>query len=112
MNFFTRLSNGWTIAMNSFKVLKENRQLIIFPILSGISLVLIMVSFFTAVLGFSGWDLDNMPETARLPATPSCLLIILSITLSLYFSIWHLFIALRFISKEKNQASGKGSALV
>jgi Family of unknown function (DUF6159) len=62
MNFFTRLSNGWTIAMNSFKVLKENRQLIIFPVLSGISLILIMGSFFTAMLGFSGWDIDNMQE--------------------------------------------------
>ena len=66
MNFFTRLSNGWTIAMNSFKVLRENRQLIIFPILSGISLILIMLSFFTAVLGFSGWELDNMPEAGTL----------------------------------------------
>lgn len=62
MNFVSRLSNGWTIAMNSFKVLKENRQLIIFPILSGISLILIMGSFFTALLGFSGWDIDNMQE--------------------------------------------------
>ena len=62
MNFVSRLSNGWTIAMNSFKVLKENRQLIIFPVLSGISIVLIMGSFFTALLGFSGWDLNNMQE--------------------------------------------------
>jgi Family of unknown function (DUF6159) len=62
MNFFDRLSNGWTIAMNSFKVLRENQQLIIFPILSGISLILIMASFFTAALGFSGWKIDNMNE--------------------------------------------------
>jgi Family of unknown function (DUF6159) len=62
MNLFTRLSNGWTIAMNSFKVLKENRQLIIFPVLSGISLILIMASFFTAMLGYSGWDIDNVSE--------------------------------------------------
>ena len=34
MAFTTKFSNGWTIASNSFKVLRENRQLIIFPILS------------------------------------------------------------------------------
>lgn len=60
MNFFDRLSNGWTIAMNSFKVLKENKQLIIFPILSGISILLIMGSFFTAALASAGWDFDNL----------------------------------------------------
>lgn len=30
MNFFTRLSNGWKISMDSFKVLKANKQLILF----------------------------------------------------------------------------------
>ena len=45
MGFFERLSNGWTIAMSSFKVLKENKQLIVFPILSGISLILYSPAF-------------------------------------------------------------------
>lgn len=62
MSFMTRLSNGWQIALNSFKVLKANRQLIIFPILSGISMILIMASLFTAALGFAGWNIDNMEE--------------------------------------------------
>jgi hypothetical protein len=60
MSFFDRLSNGWTMAMNSFKVLKENKQLIIFPVLSGISLVLVIGSFFTGALAVNGWDIDNM----------------------------------------------------
>ena len=62
MNFFDRLSNGWKIAMNSFKVLQANKQLIIFPILSGIALLLVIASFFTGMLAYSGWDLDNMEE--------------------------------------------------
>ena len=62
MNFFDRLSNGWKIAMNSFKVLKENKQLIIFPILSGFSLLLIIGSFFT-ITYFSGfWDNPDAVE--------------------------------------------------
>lgn len=62
MSFFDRLSNGWKIAMNSFKVLKENKQLIVFPILSGISLVLVVASFFTGILAYNGWDVDNISD--------------------------------------------------
>src|SRR5215207_1479504 len=62
MSFFSRLSNGWTISMNSFKVLKENKQLVLFPILSGISLMLILGSFVTVLLAAAGWDPDQMPE--------------------------------------------------
>jgi hypothetical protein len=60
MSFFNRLSNGWTIAQNSFKVLKANKQLLLFPVLSGISLTLIMASFFLGALGMAGWDFDNL----------------------------------------------------
>src|SRR5687767_15620888 len=60
MGFFERLSNGWTLAMNSFKVLKENKQLVIFPILSGISLVLVMGSFILVFLGINGWPDDSV----------------------------------------------------
>ena len=62
MSFGTRFSNGWTIAKNSFKVLRENRQLIVFPILSGISIILIFASFFTVILGIAGWNVDNMRD--------------------------------------------------
>jgi hypothetical protein len=60
MSFFDRLSNGWKISMNSFKVLKENKQLIIFPVLSGISLVLVMGSFVVAILAAAGWDVKSI----------------------------------------------------
>ena len=62
MNFFDRLSNGWKLAMNSFKVLKANQQLIIFPVLSGISLTLVIGSFFMVTLANAGWDFDNIRE--------------------------------------------------
>lgn len=63
MNFFDRLGNGWRIAMTSLKVLRANKQLIIFPILSGISLLLIFGSFFTIVLAGAGWDIDQLKDT-------------------------------------------------
>jgi Family of unknown function (DUF6159) len=60
MNFFDRLSNGWKISITSLKVLRANKQLVIFPILSGISLVLILGSFVTIVLAGAGWDIDQV----------------------------------------------------
>lgn len=65
MNFFARLSNGWTISMNSFKVLRENKQLIIFPILSGLSMILIMGSFVTVLLASAGWNADAFSEPGQ-----------------------------------------------
>jgi len=58
MSFFDRLSAGWRITMNSFTILKKNKQLIIFPILSGISLLLLMGIFILGILAVAGWDVD------------------------------------------------------
>ena len=58
MNFFERLNTGWSITMNSFSILKKNKQLIIFPFLSGISLVLVMGIFMLGILAPAGWDVD------------------------------------------------------
>ena len=66
MSFFDRLSNGWTLALNSFKVLKENKQLIIFPVLSGISLVLIMGSFVLVFLSANGWSFENAEDSGTI----------------------------------------------
>jgi len=66
MNIFTRFSNGWTIAINSFSVLKANRQLILFPILSGISMILVISSFVVILFASAGWDADNIREQSTL----------------------------------------------
>lgn len=58
MSFFERLSNGWKIAMNSFKVLNANKQLVLFPILSSISLILVIGSFVVGALAINGWNTD------------------------------------------------------
>jgi hypothetical protein len=62
MNIFEKLSNGWTLSMNSLKVLKENKQLIIFPVLSGISMILIVGSFIVAMLASAGWEIGDIHE--------------------------------------------------
>src|SRR6185436_16277560 len=62
MNFFDRLGNGWKLTISSFKILKANKQLIIFPILSGISLLLIIGSFLVAAMANNGWQLETVRE--------------------------------------------------
>ena len=62
MSFLDRFSNGWTITLNSFKVLKENKKLIIFPILSAVSMILILGSFVSALLASAGWDFEYIQE--------------------------------------------------
>jgi hypothetical protein len=46
--------------MNSFKVMKENKKLIIFPILSGISMLMIIGSFVVILFAGAGWDAENI----------------------------------------------------
>lgn len=62
MNLLTRMSNGWQLALDSFAVLKENRQLILFPILSGISMLLVVSSFVVILFSASGWDMEALRD--------------------------------------------------
>lgn len=79
MGFFDRLSAGWTIAMSSFKVLKAKKELVIFPILSGIAILLIAASFFFAIFPFDGnW---NSEEDLNIVSSP----LYMVLTLAFYF---------------------------
>jgi hypothetical protein len=60
MNFFDRLANGWAITKSSYAILKKNKQLLIFPVLSGISMILIIASIVVPILAAAGWDVDNL----------------------------------------------------
>lgn len=65
MNFFDRLSKGWEITRNSFEVLGKNKQLLIFPVLSGLSMLLILGTLFLGFFGLSGWNFDTLEHTDR-----------------------------------------------
>jgi len=60
MNLFERLGNGWTITKSSFSILKKNKQLLIFPVLSGIAIVLIVASIVVALLASKDWQAENL----------------------------------------------------
>jgi len=45
MSFFSRLSNGWELAKISFDTINKNRSLLLFPVFSVISLILVLATF-------------------------------------------------------------------
>ncbi len=55
MGLGTRMTNGWQVAKNSLAVLNAHKELIIFPVLSGLSMLLVIGSFLSVVYGAFGW---------------------------------------------------------
>lgn len=43
--FFDRLSNGWHVAVQSWAVLRRDKQLVLFPIMSALALLAVLASF-------------------------------------------------------------------
>jgi len=65
MGFLSRITNGWEIAKTSFTVLNANKELLIFPVLSGISMLLIIGSFVATAIGGTGWNADVFEQMSR-----------------------------------------------
>lgn len=51
------LSNSWNLVKESARVLSMDRELLVFPLLSGIASVLVMVSYFGPIGLLGGWEL-------------------------------------------------------
>src|SRR5437899_2336686 len=66
VNMFARIGNTWTLMGASLDVLKRQKGLLIFPFLSGVACLAIIVSFIAPlVLGHSTFELpakDAQPE--------------------------------------------------
>lgn len=58
MNFFDRLSNGWKLGMSSFGIIRENPSLMLFPVLSGASLLFICLTFFGGIAALFGFQME------------------------------------------------------
>ena len=48
-------SNSWALVKASADVLRMDKELLVFPLLSGVATVLVMVSFFVPMLVLGGW---------------------------------------------------------
>jgi len=51
MRFFDRLSSGWNLGITSLQTIRNNPQLMLFPIVSSLTLIAVVLSF---VLGMAG----------------------------------------------------------
>ena len=60
---FQRMSNGWQLVTQSWEVLKLDKELLLFPLLSGIACVLVMASF-AIPLWASGYVESVMDQAA------------------------------------------------
>lgn len=58
MRFFDRMSNGWNLGMTSLKTIWENKNLLVFPVLSGVALIMVCLSFFGGAFAIFGSDLE------------------------------------------------------
>lgn len=58
MGFFNRLSNGWKLGKTSLSTIRENPSLMLFPVVSGISLITLAISFFGGGYFLFGANLD------------------------------------------------------
>lgn len=59
MGFFSRLSNGWELAKISLHTINQNRSLLLFPVFSVISLILVLATFFGGGFFLFGETIDR-----------------------------------------------------
>jgi hypothetical protein len=62
--FFTRISNGYELSLSSWNVLLANKKLIVFPVLSGLACMLVLLSFAAPFLVHPQW-LDFLNANAQ-----------------------------------------------
>ena len=53
--FFDRMGRGWTLTKTSFQIIREEKQLLLLPVISGITLVLLIMSFMVGLMGLFAW---------------------------------------------------------
>ena len=62
MGLFSRLSNGWQLANISFATINKNKSLLLFPLFSSLSLVVVLASFFGGTFYFVGDEISELMD--------------------------------------------------
>lgn len=83
---FDRISNGWTLAKQSWEVLKLDKELLLFPLISGISCLLVLASFAAPLYG-TGYLETVMNERADAGQDPIAWVILFAFYFVNYFVI-------------------------
>ncbi len=62
MGFASSITTGWRAAKTSMRILRDNKKLIIFPIISGICIMGVMATFFAALTAREDWNIDALND--------------------------------------------------
>lgn len=60
MKFFDRMGNGWRLGMTSIKIIRENKSLLLFPVLSSAALITVVLTFVGGSYAIFGMDFERM----------------------------------------------------
>lgn len=82
---FTRMANGWELMKESFRVLRMDKELLLFPLISGIACVLVLASF-AAPLWNSPY-LTGIMDDGEIPNDPVAYVLIFAFYFVNYFVI-------------------------
>lgn len=82
---FERLSNGWTLAKYSWRVLKLDKEMLVFPFLSGIACLLILASFALPLVGSD--ELEILMEEKKVSSGPLALVFLFLFYFATYFVV-------------------------
>jgi hypothetical protein len=90
VGFFERMSRGWYLTKMSLKILREEKQLLLLPVISGAALGLVVLSFVIGFIGLMFWT--NVVTSQGTLGT------VLMIVLGFLFYVVTYFIAIYFNS--------------
>ena len=82
---FDRISNGWALARQSFDVLRLDKEMLVFPLLSGISCIFVLASFALPM-----WFTDAiqvLADDGKLPNNPLAYVVVFAFYFVNYFVI-------------------------
>lgn len=82
---FQRMANGWALTKQSFQVLRLDKELLVFPLVSGISCLLVLASF-AAPLWLTG-HFDDPEEMAQQKSNLLAYLVLFAFYLVNYFVV-------------------------
>ena len=82
---FERFSRGWTLAKHSWEVLKLDKELLIFPLISGIACLLVLASFAAPLYNTQYFQL--VMEDGKIPQDPIAWAILFAFYFVNYFVI-------------------------
>lgn len=63
MKIFDRLGNGWNLGITSLEIIAKHPKLLLFPVLSGLGLIAVLLTFATAFFGMAGFDFALLETT-------------------------------------------------